>query len=91
MLRSTAHASSPWLFPGQSPGAHLQAAFVSTLLTKHGIPPRSARTAAWRELVRSVPPPLLASAFGVTPQTLDIYGRQAGSRFARYAGLDRGA
>lgn len=86
-MRTAANASSPWLFPGQSPGAHLQAAFVSTLLTKHGIPPRSARTAAWRELVRSVPPPLLASAFGVTPQTVDVYGQQAGSRFARYAGL----
>ena len=90
-MQTAANAASQWLFPGYSPGAHLQAAFVSTLLVKHGIPPRSARTAAWRELVRSVPPPLLASAFGVTPQTLDVYGRQAGSRFARYAGFDRGA
>lgn len=86
-MQTAAHHTSPWLFPGVSPGQHLLAATVSTLLTTQGIPPRSARTAAWRELVRSVPPPLLASAFGVTPQTIDVYGQQAGSRFARYAGL----
>lgn len=89
-MQTAANPTSPWLFPGISPGQHLQAGTVSTLLTKQGIPPRSARTAAWRELVRSVPPPLLASAFGVTPQTLETHSQQAGSRFARYAGLSRG-
>lgn len=88
-LQTAAHESSPWLFPGLMPGEHLQASGVQALLAKHGIPPRAARTAAWRELVRSVPPPLLASAFGVNAHTVDEYGRQAGSRYARYAGLGR--
>lgn len=88
-LQTAAHESSPWLFPGTMPGEHLQASGVQNLLARHGIPPRAARTAAWRELVRSVPPPLLASAFGVAPHTVDEYSQQAGSRYARYAGLRR--
>lgn len=88
-LQTAAHVESPWLFPGTSPGRHIQPNTISAAMARHGISPRNVRAAAWRELIRQMPTPLLSSAFGVSTARLDGYAMDAGSRFARYAGLKR--
>lgn len=86
-LQTAAHRNSPWLFPGGMPGEHLVAGTISILLASHGISPRAAREAAWQDLVRDIPPTLLATAFGITTQSAEAYSRTAGARYARYAAL----
>jgi hypothetical protein len=88
-LQTAAHVDSPWLFPGGSPGEHLAAGTVSTMLARHGISARAAREAAWQDFVHTIPPALLANAFGVTTQAAETYARTAGARYARYAALHR--
>ncbi|WP_423924021.1 hypothetical protein ACPEEZ_06910 [Frigoribacterium sp. 2-23] len=86
-LQTAAHRDSPWLFTGTTPGRHIQANTISAAMAKHGISPRSVRAAAWRDLIRHMPTPLLSSAFGVSAARLDAYAKDAGSRFARYAAM----
>ncbi|WP_434181422.1 hypothetical protein RI685_16445 (plasmid) [Clavibacter michiganensis] len=86
-LQTAAHVDSPWLFPGVMPGGHIQANTISAAMARYGISPRGLRAAAWRELTRQIPTPLLSGAFGVSTSRLDGYASDAGSRYARYAAI----
>lgn len=86
-LQTAAHRNSPWLFPGSAPGQHLNATHLSDELRRHGAPPLASRTGALQQLVREIPPSILADALGISPITAMKHADLAGADYLRYAGL----
>ena len=86
-LQTAAHRDSPWLFPGYTPGEHVHASHLSGTLRALGIPPRDARTATWRDLVRNGPPSVVAELLGIHPNTAEQHKQLAAADYARYANL----
>ncbi len=68
---TAANPASSWLFPGQLAGEHRSYRRLVRVLHQLGIPARASRLAAWRELVRSASPAVLADALGVSPGNSD--------------------
>jgi hypothetical protein len=68
-MTTAANPDSPWLFPGQLAGDHRSYRRLVRVLHQFGIPARTSRLAAWRELVRNAPPAVLAGALGVSAGT----------------------
>lgn len=86
-LQTAAHRDSPWLFPGYTPGKHVHANHLSGTLRDLDIPPRDARTATWRDLVRNGPPSVLAELLGIHPNTAEQHKQLAAADYARYTSL----
>jgi hypothetical protein len=81
-------STSPWLFPGRSPGQ--PAAYRTFLLQLRdlGFPMRAARISALRQLVLQAPAPVIADALGFHPTTTHRQHHHAGGTWARYPGRD---
>jgi hypothetical protein len=76
-LRTTGGvAATPWLFPSNRPGRHLDPQFIMKRLRGLGINLLGARNTALQSLVIEVPPPLVAELLGysynVTQQHADV-------------------
>lgn len=83
-LASTADARSDWVFPGSMPGAPVSEG-LRQRLRRAGFPNLArARAAALITLLEDVPPPVLASLLGISPQTAQHWARYAQPDWAAY-------
>ncbi|WP_214365324.1 hypothetical protein [Pseudonocardia sp. H11422] len=79
-----------WLFPSTRPGQHLAPNTVMMRLRNMGIDLRGARNAAIRALVQRVPPPIVASQLGYSPDVTQHHAELAAAPDSRYAALITG-
>ena len=81
---TAANATTDWLFPGAMPNSRSTRPTSPTSSLTIGVPAR-APAPAWRQLVRQVPPAVLAQALGVSPTTAMRHADLAGADYARYS------
>jgi len=81
------HASS-WLFPGRNAGQPASYRPMLIQLRDLGLPMRTARISALRQLVLQVPAPVIAGALGFHHTTTTRQHTNAGGTWSRYAGSD---
>jgi hypothetical protein len=62
-----ANHGSGWLFPGRHAGQPAAYRPIAAQLRDHGLPLRTTRISALRQLVLQVPAPVIAGALGFTP------------------------
>lgn len=84
-MTSAGHRDSPWLFPGQAPGQHLQSKQLSARLIRLGVRNSATRQAALTALAGEVPAPVLAEALGFHPRTVIQRTGELGIDWAGYA------
>lgn len=78
-------ATSPWLFPGMSPGRPMGASHLGQRLRNLGIPTRPGRRAAMILLASRLPGAALADLLGIAPTTAVDWVRAAGGDWTTYA------
>jgi hypothetical protein len=82
--QTAANAGSPWVFPGYRPGSHLNANHVRLRLKNLGFPSLSTRIGTWQSITQTTPPPVLAEALGVNPQTAIRHARRGSGQYGAY-------
>jgi hypothetical protein len=88
---SCGHPNAPgncdqrWLFPGHNAGQPMHYMQLRRKLSSIGIPPRSTRVSALRQLVLQVPAPVVATALGLHYKTTERQNRNAAGVWNRYA------
>jgi hypothetical protein len=85
-MRTAANPSSPWLFPGRLPGRPISPGRLRERLQQLGIT-RAGRTAAFDELLRDIPAPVLADLVGCNPRFAAERARTLSTDWAGYAAL----
>ena len=83
-----ANHASTWLFPGRQAGQPADYRSTAAQLRDHGLPLRTARIAALRQLVLQVPAPVIADALGFHHTTTTRQHVNAGAPWSHYAGGD---
>ena len=83
--QTAAHHGTDWVFPGYSPGEHLNASFLRHALARY-FSVRAARLGALSELSRLGPIPVIAEALGYSTQTIERHAVDANAAYARYVG-----
>jgi integrase len=78
-------AEQRWLFPGRNVGQPVHYKSLRKRLSSIGIPPRSTRVSALRQLVLQIPAPVVATALGFHYKTTERQNRSAGGVWNRYA------
>jgi hypothetical protein len=73
------------LFPGRNVGQPVHYKSLRKRLSSIGIPPRSTRVSALRQLVLQVPAPVVAAALGFHHKTTERQNRSAAGVWNRYA------
>ena len=84
-----ANHGSDWLFPGRHAGQPAAYRPMAAQLREHGLPLRTARISALRQLVLQVPAPVIAGALGFHHTTTTRQHVKAAGPCSRYAGGDR--
>lgn len=84
-MTTAGHPDSPWVFPGQAPGQHVQAKQLSARLARVGVRSSVTRQAALTALAAEIPAPVLAEALGFHPRTLIQRAGELGIDWAGYA------
>lgn len=85
-----ANYGSDWLFPGRHAGQPAAYRPMAAQLREHGLPLRTARISALRQLVLQVPAPVIAGALGFHHTTTTTRQHvKAGGPWSQYAGGDR--
>jgi hypothetical protein len=84
-MGTAANATSPWLFPGRLAGQPITTQQLLTRTRDLGIHLRGGRNAALRDLLLTVPVPVLASVLGYDPATLERHCAHAGTTWVTYA------
>jgi hypothetical protein len=74
-----------WLFPGRNVGKPVHYMGLRKKLSGIGVPPRSTRVGALRQLVLQVPPTVVATALGFHYTTTERQNRNAAGPWSRYA------
>jgi hypothetical protein len=83
-----ANHTSTWLFPGRNAGQPASYRAMLIQLRDHGLPMRTARISALRQLVLQVPAPVIAAALGFHHTTTTRQHINAGGTWSHYAGGD---
>lgn len=83
-MNTAANHASPWLFPGRSPGQHLNPQTMMKQLRNNGIDLTGARNGAMRELLRTIPPAIVADQFGFYPGTTERHALTIGTAWISY-------
>lgn len=84
-LRTTGGvAATPWLFPSNRPGRHLDPQSIMFRLRRLGIDLLGARNTALQSLVVEVPPPLVAELLGYSYKVTQRHAETASQPWARY-------
>jgi hypothetical protein len=83
-----ANPASGWLFPGRQAGQPAAYHPMADQLRALGLPLRTARISALRQLVLQVPAPVIADALGFHHTTTSRQHVNAGAPWSRYAGGD---
>jgi hypothetical protein len=78
-----------WLFPGRHAGQPAAYRPMAAQLREHGLPLRTARISALRQLVLQVPAPVIAGALGFHHTTTTRQHVKAAGPWSQYAGGDR--
>ena len=84
-----ANHGSDWLFPGRNAGQPAAYQGMAAQLRDHGLPLRTARISALRQLVLAVPAPVVADALGFHHTTTTRQHVNAGATWSRYVAGDR--
>jgi integrase len=82
--QTASNAKSHWVFPGYAPGSHLNASHVRIRLKKLGFPSLSTRIGTWQTITQTTPPPILADALGLSPQTAIRHARRGSGQYGAY-------
>lgn len=82
---AAADSRSTWLFPGATPGLHLDRITLLNTLRETGIPTRATRNTSWQQLVRDAPPHVLADTLGISPTTAIRIADHAAADWTNYA------
>lgn len=82
--QTAANAVTSWVFPGYRPGSHLTASHVRIRLKKLGFPSLATRIGTWQSITQTTPPPVLADALGVSPQTAIRHARRGSGQYGAY-------
>lgn len=85
---NTANSGVPSLFPGTRAGRPLHTHSLAKLIRDLGIPGRTVRAAALRQLVLQVPAPVIAQALGFHDKTTTQVLTEAWGSWNRYAPSD---
>jgi integrase len=83
-----ANRASTWLFPGRQAGQPAEYQGMAQQLRDLGLPLRTARISALRQLVLQVPAPVIADALGFHPTTTTRQHVNAGAPWSRYVSGD---
>ena len=81
-----ANHAGTWLFPGRHAGQPAAYRTVAAQLRDLGLPLRTARISALRQLVLAVPAPVIADALGFHYTTTTRQYLNAGGSWSRYVG-----
>jgi hypothetical protein len=83
--------SSSWLFPGRHAGQPAEYSSIAAQLREHGLPLRTARISALRQLVLQVPAPVVADAIGFHHHTTTTTRQHvnAGATWSHYVAGSR--
>lgn len=84
-LTSAGQPDSPWLFPGQAPGRHVQSKQLGKRLARAGVRSSVNRRTALAALAADAPAPVLADALGFHPRTTAQLVGELGIDWADYA------
>lgn len=84
-LQTVNSSGNPWLFPGGRAGQHLSANAVTVRIRRLGIEPLAARNSTIRDLVRQVPPPIVAAQLGYSNQVALKHAALAAEPQSQYA------
>lgn len=79
--------TSPWLFPGGTPGKHLSTESIRSPLVARGIHPSHARKAAMFQLAAEIPTPILADILGLGTNTAVRWATLAARDWSYYTAL----
>lgn len=82
-MTTAANPASRWLFPGRRAGQAMDPGSLRDLLQEIGIPAQSGRTAAIRQLVLQMPPPVVAQALGYHHNSTTRIAAEAGTALER--------
>ena len=85
-----ANHGSDWLFPGRHAGQPAAYRPMAAQLREHGLPLRTARISALRQLVLQVPAPVIADALGFHHTTTTRQHVKAGGPWNQYAAATAG-
>lgn len=77
--------TSPWLFPGGTPGRPIGADRLALRLGRLGIPARPGRAAALLDLATQLPVAVLAGLLGISPGAANSWRTSAGGTWSGYA------
>ncbi|HUH70510.1 MAG TPA: recombinase XerD [Mycobacterium sp.] len=77
-------AATPWLFPGNYPGKHLDPQTMMLRLRNRGINLLGARNSALRSLVTDIPPPVVANLLGYSNNCTQRHAQLAAQPWSRY-------
>ncbi len=84
-MQTVNSSGNPWLFPGGRAGRHLSSNAATTRLRRLGIDLLAARNGSLRNLVRQVPPPIVATQLGYSNQVAFRHAALAAEPLGRYA------
>jgi len=87
-MTTATNPDSRWLFPGRRAGQPLHPSTMYGALDRIGVPALRGRSAAIRQLVLQMPPPVVAQALGYHQVSITRIAAQAGSPWSGYAAGD---
>jgi hypothetical protein len=82
--QTAANATSHWVFPGYLPGSHLNANHIRQRLKTLGFPSLSTRIGTWQTITQTTPPPVLADALALHPQTAIRHAQRGSGQYGAY-------
>jgi hypothetical protein len=85
-MGTAANPSSPWLFPGQRPNRPISTTRIRERLRRLGIT-GAGRVAAFNELLREIPAPVLADLVGCNPKFAAERASLLATDWANYAAI----
>lgn len=82
-LQTAAHPNNQWVFPGYSPGRHLNPNTVASQL-RDELGVRAARLGTLHELTKLAPTAILAEVLGYAPTTIEKHAMGSSANYASY-------
>ena len=83
MGRPAAHPNSNWVFPGYSPGRHLDAGYIAGRL-RASVGARAGRLGTLHELSKLAPTAVIAEVLGYSPATIERHAIGSAANYATY-------
>lgn len=81
--QTAGHPNSNWVFPGYSPGRHLEPGYIADR-PRTTICVRAARLGTLHELTKLAPTAIVAEVLGYSPATIELYARGSAANYTTY-------